>query len=133
MANHLSKNCDEFNVQRIHMQLKHVNSYCSRDLSRFQQLTKVACIKLNEHYRGYKLYVIGIVLDIPSLYLGEVCQRIHDDLSIDISPSLICGLLKWYGITRKIIRQVAKQRCDNLRGACVFMSQMFLLNRQQLV
>ena len=59
------------------MQLKHVNSCCSKDLSRFQQLTKVACIKFNEHY---KLYVIGIVLDIPSLYLDEVCQRIHNDL-----------------------------------------------------
>ena len=30
-------------------------------------------------------------------------------------------------------KEVAKQRCDSLRGAYAFMSQMFLLNRQQLI
>ena len=73
-------------------------------------------------------YVIGFVLENPSIYLHEVCQEVKD---LAISPSTICKLLKRYGVTRKKIRQVAKQRCDALRGA--FMAQTFLLKREMFV
>ena len=77
-----------------------------RIYSRFQQLGDVkpsvadrrSLCKLDEHS---ELYAVGVVLDSPSLYLGEVCQRIHDDLGIEMSPPSICRLLKRYGITRK--------------------------------
>ena len=131
--------------QRIAMNLSYRKIACNLNISiataqrtyaRFEQTGDVkpsaadkSCLrKLDEHF---ELYVVLIVLDSPSLYLGEVCQRIHDDLGLNVSPSLICRLLKRYGITRKKIRQVAKQRCDSLRGA--FMSQMFLFNREQFV
>ena len=72
--------------------------------------------------RREELYVI---LDSPSVYLHvhEVCQEVREYFELAISPS-ISKLLRKYGVTRKKIRQVAKQRCDALRGA--FMAQTFL-------
>ena len=136
MEDRLPKSCYEFNVQKIATNLNISIATSQRIYSRFQQLRDVtpsatdrsSLCKLDEHS---ELYAVGIVLDSPSLYLGEVCQRIQDDLGIEISPPSICRLLKRYGITRKKIRQVAKQRCECLRGA--FMSQMFLFDRQQIV
>jgi len=60
--------------------------------------------KLDEHG---ELYIIGLVMDNPSMYLAEVCQAIRDVLGITVSASTICRLLRRCGLTRKKIRQVA--------------------------
>ena len=83
---------------------------------------------LDEHQ---ELYVIGLMLHEPSLYLGELCQQIKDTFGLEPSPSTVCWLFKRYGMTRKKIRQVAKQRCHSLRGA--FMAQSFLFSRNMFV
>ena len=44
---------------------------------------------------------------------------------------MICRLLKKCGITRKKIRRVALQRCEQLRGS--FMAQCFLFRRDMFV
>ena len=51
-----------------------------------------------------ELYVIGLILDSPTLYLGEIVQLIKSDLGVDLSAATICRLLKRYGHTRKKIR-----------------------------
>ena len=69
--------------------------------------------------------MIMTILDNPSMFLDEVCRSVRSNLDLDISPSTICRVMRRYGliITRKRIRQVAKQSCDSLRGA--FMAQCF--------
>ena len=72
-----------------------------------------------------EVFILGIILENPSMYLYEVCEEISETLYISISPSSICRLLKACGITRKKIRQVALQRCDALRGAYTTQCLMF--------
>ena len=91
-------------------------------------LDRRATRKLDEHQ---ELHVVGIILQDPSLYLGELSQRLNDDLGIIVSPATVCKLLKRYCTTRKKIRQVAQQRCDSLRRA--FMAQCFLFRREMFV
>ena len=69
--------------------------------------------KLNDHQ---ELYVIGMILHEPALYLGvsELYQQVHDIFDLEVSPATICVLLKRYGVSRKKITQVAKQRRDSL-------------------
>ena len=78
-----------------------------------------------------ELYVVGVILENPSMYLGELCVEIMHVFGIEISPSTVCRTLRRYGLTRKKIRQVALQRSSELRGA--FMAQCFLLKRDMLV
>ena len=78
-----------------------------------------------------ELYVVGVILENPSMYLGELCVEIMHVFGIEISPSTVCRTLRRYGLTRKKIRQVALQRSSEFRGA--FMAQCFLLKRDMLV
>ena len=55
-----------------------------------------------------ELFVIGAVLANSSLYLLEVCQEVSNVFGFSVSPPTICRLLHSYGITRKRIRQVAR-------------------------
>ena len=83
---------------------------------------------LDEHT---ELMVIGLILQSPSLYLEEICSRVHELTAVAVSPPCICRLFKRYGLTRKKLRRVALQRCDALRGA--FMAQCMMFSRHQFV
>ena len=50
---------------------------------------------------------VGVILENPSMYLGELCLEVMQ--VFEISPSTVCRTLKRYGLTRKDIhiRQVA--------------------------
>ena len=37
-----------------------------------------------------ELWIMGIIVNNPSLYLGEICQKISSAFSISASPSTIC-------------------------------------------
>lgn len=65
--------------------------------------------------RSGELYVIGLILENPSIYLHEVCQELKECFDFAISPSTngICTLSKRYVVTCKKIRQVA----NAVRGA----------------
>jgi transposase len=78
-----------------------------------------------------ELYVIGLVLNSPTLYLGEIVQLVKNDLGVDLSAATICRLLKRYGHTRKKVRQVAQQRCAALRGH--FMAHIYLYTSESFV
>ena len=81
---------------------------------------------LDEHS---ELIVIGLILETPTLYLHEICQTIQEVTSISVSQATICRLLKRYGFLRKKLKQVALQRCYELRGA--FMAHCSLFSRDQ--
>ena len=40
-----------------------------------------------------EVIVIGLILESPSLYLNEVCRKVHDLTSPVVSPSCICWLI----------------------------------------
>lgn len=78
-----------------------------------------------------ELYIIGLVLENPSIYLDEVCGIIKEVFTLDVSVSTICRLLRKHGFTRKKIRQVAMQRSEQFRGA--FVAQCMLYKRDMFV
>ena len=57
-----------------------------------------------------EVFVLGIILENPSVYLYEVCEEISESLHISITPSSICRLLKACGMTRKKIVPVVPSR-----------------------
>ena len=78
-----------------------------------------------------ELYVIGVVIANPSLYLGELCKEVEEHTGILVAPPTICRLLRSYGITRKKIQQRALQRLYDLRGA--FMAHCFMFKAEMFV
>ena len=78
-----------------------------------------------------EVYVVGLIMESPAMYLTELCQDLLNVFGIEVSPSTVCRLLRTYGFTRKKIQQVASQRCATLRGA--FMAQCSLLHVDMFV
>ena len=57
-----------------------------------------------------ELLIIGLLMDNPSLYLGEICSRIQCITGIMVTSSTICQIIHRHRLTRKKIQQVALQR-----------------------
>ena len=64
-----------------------------------------------------QLYVVGLIMENPALYLAEIYQHLHEVFALNVTPSTVCRLLRCCGITRKKIKCIALQRCETLRGA----------------
>ena len=79
----------------------------------------------------HELFIIGLVLEQPTLQLKEICYKIENTTSVKVSPSTICRLLHRYGMTLKKVRVVAAQRSADLRGH--FMAEMMFFRRKTLV
>lgn len=84
--------------------------------------------KMND---SIQMFVVGLVLETPSLYLHELCVKVKDVSGIEVCPPAICKLLHKHGMTRKKIRQVAVQRSAKLRGN--FMAQVLLRRSEMYV
>ena len=69
--------------------------------------------KLNKFH---KTYVICLLVEHPSLYLNELCQKVYDSTGVPVSGSTVCRLLKRNGITRKEIVFIARQQCSEHRA-----------------
>ena len=67
--------------------------------------------------RSNELYVIGLILKNPTMYIDEMCLNILNALGVAVSVPTICRLMRLYGITRKRMRYVAMQRSASLRGS----------------
>ena len=78
-----------------------------------------------------ELLVIGLLLENPSLYLGEICHEVEHVTGICVTPSTICSIIHRHGFTRKKIQQVALQRSSEHRGD--FMAEMQFFTTDQLV
>ena len=63
----------------------------AKKTSRWPELSKL------DHHR--QLYVIGLVLDNPKLFLCEVCCHVKEVTNTEVSPATICNLIASYGIT----------------------------------
>ena len=84
--------------------------------------------KLNEQM---ELFVLGLILENPCLYLSEIGKMVEDASGIRVSEATVCRTLKQHGFTRKRVRQVAAQRSDSLRGS--FMAQVLLYRPELFV
>ena len=88
---------------------------------RFEQTGEVAPTRANrkgtrslsEHE---ELFIVGLLLDDPSVYLSEVCQKIETLTGINVSSATVCRVIHRNGFTRKKIQQVALQRSVEHRG-----------------
>ena len=76
---------------------------CNRDSTRM----------LSEHD---ELIIVGLLLDDPSMYLSEVCQKISMFTGLEVSPATICQVIHRNGFTRKKLQQIALQRSVEYRG-----------------
>jgi len=78
-----------------------------------------------------ELYIMGMVVDNPSLYLGELCQKVSQLLHITASPSTICRLIYRHGFSRKRMQLVAYQRSSEYRAA--FMAAVLMFSCDKFV
>ena len=86
------------------------------------------CCKLDGHHQ---LYIIGLILDNPSMYLSELCSEIKSITGVEVSPSTVCKLLSNYGFTRKKIQHVALQQSIEYRGG--FISDICSYQKEMIV
>ena len=86
--------------------------------------------------RVFSLYVemliIGLLMDNPSLYLGEICSKIAEITCIRVTPSTICRIIHRHGLTRKKIQQVALQRSPQHRGDFMAEMQFFSVDQNRV-
>ena len=75
--------------------------------------------KLDEFH---ELYIIGLLMENPGLYLDEIKLKIKEATTVTVSGSTICRVLQRNGYTRKKILQVARQWCTEFRG--LFMAEV---------
>ena len=78
-----------------------------------------------------ELIVVGLLLDDPSLYLSEVCQKLREITGIEASPATVCRVIHRNGFTRKKIKQVAIQQSVEARGR--FAAEVQFYNVRQFV
>ena len=69
--------------------------------------------KLDDHH---ELYILGLIYNNPALQLHEICNKVEEITGVVVSAPTVCRLLSRNGITHKKIRQVALQRCSNMRA-----------------
>ena len=84
--------------------------------------------KLND---SLELFIIGVILETPSLYLHELCIKVEQMCGIEVCASTILTILHQHGFTRKKIRQVALQRSLSLRG--IFIANALLYAMEMFV
>lgn len=84
--------------------------------------------KLDDHM---EMFIVGLILDTPSLYLKELCSKVTEVSGVEVCESTMCKLLHRHGFTRKKIRQVALQRSVHLRGE--FMAKVLLYKKELYV
>ena len=86
------------------------------------------CKKLDEQH---ELFILALLMENPGLYLVEMCLKIQEVTGTTVSGATVCRLLRKHGYTRKKIRQVAKQRSEELRG--LFMARVLQFPREFFV
>ena len=102
----------------------------------FKETGEVAPAKADYQDRGVlnshqQLIVIGLLLENPGLYLGEVCGVVADVTGVHVSASTICRIIHKHGFTRKKIQQVALQRSAEYRGQ--FIAEVQLHKVEQFI
>ena len=48
-----------------------------------------------------EVYIVGLVMQSPAMYLTELCHNLLNVLGIEVFPSTVCQLLRTYRFSRK--------------------------------
>lgn len=72
-----------------------------------------------------ELFIMGLIIDSPGLYLSELCHAVEDVCGKCISPSAVCKVIHKHGFTRKKLQHAAKQRSVQYRGEYMAEIQMY--------
>ena len=128
----------EYTYQQIGRRLQIAPSTAHRIFSRFKDTGDVAPREQPSRERlqnldnDHKLLIMAIVCENPCLYLREICQLIYEATSVIVSGSTVCRTLRRLGCyTRKKVQQIARQRCQEFRGA--FLTQVLQYPRDFFV
>ena len=78
-----------------------------------------------------EMFIVGLVLESPALYLKELCSQVQQFSGIEVCEATICNVLHRHGLTRKKIRQVAIQRSVRLRVE--FMTRALMYKKELFV
>ena len=84
--------------------------------------------KLDNHH---ELYIIGLVLNDPTLWLSELVDKVQEISGTVVSVSTLCRLLASHGFTRKKIQYFALQRHLDLRSS--YMANIYNFSKDMLV
>ena len=49
----------------------------------------------------HELFVVALVMESPSYYLGEICRAVEEVTGVQVSEPTICRILRKNGLTRK--------------------------------
>ena len=78
-----------------------------------------------------EMFVLGLIMESPCLYLHEVCQQLEEISGFSVSISTICRLLHCHGLSRKKVQKIALERRIDFRSS--FMAHILQFPREQLV
>ena len=84
--------------------------------------------ELDSHH---EIYIVGMILDSPTLQLSEIASKVEEMSGTVVSTSMLCRLLASYGMTRKKVQHVALQRCLDLRASLV--ANVFTFSKEMFV
>ena len=84
--------------------------------------------KLDSHH---EIYIIGMILDCPTLQLSEIASKVQEISGTVVSTLTLCKLLASYGMTRKKVQHVALRRCLDLGAS--FMANVFTFSKEMFV
>ena len=102
----------------------------------FEDTGSVNCASIHNENKNIlndrqELWIMGLLVDNPSLYLGELCQKVYHMFDIEVSPLTICRLIHRHGFTRKQIQQVACQRSSEHRAE--FMAAVLMFSADKFI
>ena len=106
----------ERSFRQIAKNLNIAHSTASVIFKRFEETGDVApsiqpqCENRRRLDTHHELFVVALVMESPSYYLGEICQAVEEVSGVEVSEATICRILRKNGLTRKKIRLVATQR-----------------------
>ena len=79
----------------------------------------------------HEIFVIGLVLECPTLDLKEICGKIEAVTNVKVCFSAVYRLLHRYGMKRKKVLVMVLQQSHTLRGQ--FMAEMLLFQHHTFV
>ena len=84
--------------------------------------------KLDEYH---ELLIVGLILEKPHLYLREIRQYLFNATGVEVSDASVCRIIRKHGMTKQKMRQVALQRCSELRAR--FMAEICWFSTDKFV
>ena len=96
MENYLAKVCYGVILKKSCRKFKYISLGAAFNICKLFENTGFVnnCTPTYENRRSLndeqELWIMGLLVNNPSLYLGEICQKVHHAFNIEVSASTIC-------------------------------------------